>query len=169
MQRTAPIWMKLGQNSLWWHGKFQIILKSFLRVPLKLLAGISDLRMMEDSYWGTRLGFFELTSESYVIERFVTTIIDAKFNAEKDDTKDYSDQVSIKIGAVLFHFKHAKTGILRTEKYYTVGPRFSAPDLVTPRFSDTINFPRYRKLTSFDPDLVAPRFSAQNPFPRGCH
>eukprot|EP00116_Pleurobrachia_bachei_P013935 sb/3474197/ len=32
----------------------------------------------------------------------------------------------------------------------TVGPRFSAP-----RFSDRINFPRYRKLTVFDPDLVA--------------
>eukprot|EP00116_Pleurobrachia_bachei_P018225 sb/3478487/ len=44
-----------------------------------------------------------------------------------------------------------------------VGPLFSdprfnpylvPPDLVTPRFSDRINFPRYRKLTVFDPDLV---------------
>eukprot|EP00116_Pleurobrachia_bachei_P016324 sb/3476586/ len=32
----------------------------------------------------TRLEFFELTSEPYVIERFVTTIIDAEFNAEKE-------------------------------------------------------------------------------------
>eukprot|EP00116_Pleurobrachia_bachei_P013197 sb/3473459/ len=39
----------------------------------------------------------------------------------------------------------------------TVGPRFSdPPDLVTPRFSDWINFPRYRKLTVFDPDLANP-------------
>eukprot|EP00116_Pleurobrachia_bachei_P017492 sb/3477754/ len=48
-------------------------------------------------------------------------------------------------------------------------PDLVIPDLVTPRFSDRINFPRYRKLTVFDPDLVATRFSDQNPFPRGCH
>eukprot|EP00116_Pleurobrachia_bachei_P011363 sb/3471625/ len=34
-------------------------------------------------------------------------------------------------------------------------PDLVTPDLVTPRFSDRINFPRYRKLTAFDPDLVA--------------
>ena len=34
-------------------------------------------------------------------------------------------------------------------------PDLVTPDLVTPRFSDKINFPRYRKLTVFDPDLVA--------------
>eukprot|EP00116_Pleurobrachia_bachei_P016005 sb/3476267/ len=34
-------------------------------------------------------------------------------------------------------------------------PDLVTPDLVTPRFSDRINFPRYRKLTVFDPDLVA--------------
>eukprot|EP00116_Pleurobrachia_bachei_P005104 sb/3465366/ len=34
-------------------------------------------------------------------------------------------------------------------------PYLVTPDLVTPRFSDRINFPRYRKLTVFDPDLVA--------------
>eukprot|EP00116_Pleurobrachia_bachei_P013062 sb/3473324/ len=34
-------------------------------------------------------------------------------------------------------------------------PDLVPPDLVTPRrFSDRINFPRYRKLTVFDPDLV---------------
>ena len=33
-------------------------------------------------------------------------------------------------------------------------PDLVTPDLVTPRFSDRINFPRYRKLTLFDPDLV---------------
>eukprot|EP00116_Pleurobrachia_bachei_P009569 sb/3469831/ len=33
-------------------------------------------------------------------------------------------------------------------------PDLVTPDLVTPRFSDRINFPRYRKLTVFDPDLV---------------
>eukprot|EP00116_Pleurobrachia_bachei_P016986 sb/3477248/ len=33
-------------------------------------------------------------------------------------------------------------------------PDLVPPDLVTPRFSDMINFPRYRKLTVFDPDLV---------------
>eukprot|EP00116_Pleurobrachia_bachei_P014297 sb/3474559/ len=32
----------------------------------------------------TRLGFFERTSEPYVSERFITTKIDAEFNAEKD-------------------------------------------------------------------------------------
>eukprot|EP00116_Pleurobrachia_bachei_P006023 sb/3466285/ len=35
------------------------------------------------------------------------------------------------------------------------GPDLVTPNLVTPRFSDRINFPRYRKLTVFDPDLVA--------------
>eukprot|EP00116_Pleurobrachia_bachei_P008093 sb/3468355/ len=39
---------------------------------------------------------------------------------------------------------------LRNVSTATVGPRFSDP-----RFSDKINFPRYRKLTLFDPDLVA--------------
>eukprot|EP00116_Pleurobrachia_bachei_P004720 sb/3464982/ len=34
-------------------------------------------------------------------------------------------------------------------------PDLVAPDLVTPRFSDRINFPRNRKLTVFNPDLVA--------------
>eukprot|EP00116_Pleurobrachia_bachei_P012733 sb/3472995/ len=34
-------------------------------------------------------------------------------------------------------------------------PDLVTPDLVTPRFSDRINFPRYRKLMVFDPDLVA--------------
>eukprot|EP00116_Pleurobrachia_bachei_P017624 sb/3477886/ len=34
-------------------------------------------------------------------------------------------------------------------------PDLVPPDLVTPRFSDMINFPRYRKLAVFDPDLVA--------------
>ena len=38
-------------------------------------------------------------------------------------------------------------------------------DLVTPRFSDRINFPRYRKLMAFDPDLVTPRFSDRKTFP----
>eukprot|EP00116_Pleurobrachia_bachei_P019032 sb/3479294/ len=33
-------------------------------------------------------------------------------------------------------------------------PDLVPPDLVTPRFSDRINFPRYRNLTVFDPDLV---------------
>eukprot|EP00116_Pleurobrachia_bachei_P010705 sb/3470967/ len=33
-------------------------------------------------------------------------------------------------------------------------PYLVTPDLVTPRFSDMINFPRYRKFTVFDPDLV---------------
>eukprot|EP00116_Pleurobrachia_bachei_P007808 sb/3468070/ len=33
-------------------------------------------------------------------------------------------------------------------------PYLVTPDLVTPRFSDRINFPRYRKLTVFDPDVV---------------
>eukprot|EP00116_Pleurobrachia_bachei_P012008 sb/3472270/ len=50
------------------------------------------------------------------------------------------------------------------------------PDLVTPRLSDRINFPRYRKLTIFDPDLsdsdlvppdlVTPRLSDRINFPR---
>eukprot|EP00116_Pleurobrachia_bachei_P010312 sb/3470574/ len=35
-------------------------------------------------------------------------------------------------------------------------PDLVTPDLVTPRFSDMINFPRYMKLMVFDPDLVAP-------------
>eukprot|EP00116_Pleurobrachia_bachei_P012257 sb/3472519/ len=34
-------------------------------------------------------------------------------------------------------------------------PDLVTSDLVAPRFSDRINFPRYRKLTVFDPDLVA--------------
>eukprot|EP00116_Pleurobrachia_bachei_P012845 sb/3473107/ len=34
-------------------------------------------------------------------------------------------------------------------------PDLVTPDLVATRFSDRINFPRYRKLTLFDPDLVA--------------
>eukprot|EP00116_Pleurobrachia_bachei_P002415 sb/3462677/ len=34
-------------------------------------------------------------------------------------------------------------------------PDLVTPDLVAPRFSDRINFPRYKKLTVFDPDLVA--------------
>ena len=33
----------------------------------------------------TRLGFFATTPEPYEIERFITTIIDAEFHAEKDD------------------------------------------------------------------------------------
>eukprot|EP00116_Pleurobrachia_bachei_P014777 sb/3475039/ len=33
-------------------------------------------------------------------------------------------------------------------------PDLVTPDLVTPRFNDRINFPRYRKLTVFDPDVV---------------
>eukprot|EP00116_Pleurobrachia_bachei_P017909 sb/3478171/ len=33
-------------------------------------------------------------------------------------------------------------------------PDLVPPYLVTPRFSDRINFPRYRKVTVFDPDLV---------------
>eukprot|EP00116_Pleurobrachia_bachei_P018977 sb/3479239/ len=31
-------------------------------------------------------------------------------------------------------------------------PDLVPPDLVTPRFSDRINFPQFRKLTIFDPD-----------------
>eukprot|EP00116_Pleurobrachia_bachei_P011083 sb/3471345/ len=38
--------------------------------------------------------------------------------------------------------------------YIQSDPDLVTPDLVTPRFSDRINFPRYRKLTVFDPDLV---------------
>eukprot|EP00116_Pleurobrachia_bachei_P010255 sb/3470517/ len=44
----------------------------------------------------------------------------------------------------------------QTENIFSISPRQSVqsdPDLVTPRFSDRINFPRYRKLTVFDPDL----------------
>eukprot|EP00116_Pleurobrachia_bachei_P016987 sb/3477249/ len=33
-------------------------------------------------------------------------------------------------------------------------PDLVPPDLVTPRFSDKMNFPRFKKLTVFDPDLV---------------
>eukprot|EP00116_Pleurobrachia_bachei_P007278 sb/3467540/ len=36
----------------------------------------------------------------------------------------------------------------------TSDPDLVPPDLVAPRFSDTINFPRNRKLTLFDPDLA---------------
>eukprot|EP00116_Pleurobrachia_bachei_P008303 sb/3468565/ len=41
------------------------------------------------------------------------------------------------------------------EKEVQSDPDLVPPDLVTPRFSDRINFPQYRKLTVFDPDLVA--------------
>eukprot|EP00116_Pleurobrachia_bachei_P008603 sb/3468865/ len=34
----------------------------------------------------------------------------------------------------------------------------SDPDLGTPRFRDTISFPRYRKVTLFDPDLISKPF-----------
>ena len=44
-------------------------------------------------------------------------------------------------------------------------PDLVTPDLVTPRFSDMINFPRYKKLMAFDPDLVTPRFSDRKIFP----
>eukprot|EP00116_Pleurobrachia_bachei_P007759 sb/3468021/ len=46
--------------------------------------------------------------------------------------------------------RHCSTWLLLQSDPYLV-----TPDLVTPRFSDRINFPRYRKLTVFDPDLVA--------------
>eukprot|EP00116_Pleurobrachia_bachei_P017176 sb/3477438/ len=39
--------------------------------------------------------------------------------------------------------------------YFVSDPNLVHPDLVTPRFRDRINFPRYRKLTLFDPDLLA--------------
>eukprot|EP00116_Pleurobrachia_bachei_P004879 sb/3465141/ len=38
--------------------------------------------------------------------------------------------------------------------YIQSDPDLVTPHLVTPRFSDRINFPRYRKVTVFDPDLV---------------
>eukprot|EP00116_Pleurobrachia_bachei_P006595 sb/3466857/ len=38
-------------------------------------------------------------------------------------------------------------------------PDLVAPDLVAPRFSERINFNRYRKLTVFDPDLVTKNHS----------
>eukprot|EP00116_Pleurobrachia_bachei_P005265 sb/3465527/ len=41
-------------------------------------------------------------------------------------------------------------------------PYLVTPDLVTPRFSDRINFPRYRKLTVFDPDLVTKTLSPED-------
>eukprot|EP00116_Pleurobrachia_bachei_P009364 sb/3469626/ len=90
--RRAPISMKLGQNSVW------CLIRSS-PVSLKQVPAPNTC---------TRFGFFELTSEPYVIERFVTTIIDAEFYAEKDGfihfvlghTKHYSDQVSSK--SVLF-------------------------------------------------------------------
>ena len=43
-------------------------------------------------------------------------------------------------------------------------PDLVTPDLVTPRFSDMINFPRNKKLVAFDPDLVTPRFSDRKTF-----
>eukprot|EP00116_Pleurobrachia_bachei_P001719 sb/3461981/ len=46
--------------------------------------------------------------------------------------------------------------VLEENNYYKPSdPNLMPPYLVTPRFSDRINFPRYRKLTVFDPDLVA--------------
>ena len=44
-------------------------------------------------------------------------------------------------------------------------PDLVTPDIVTPRFSDMINIPRYKKLMAFDPDLVTPRFSDRKSFP----
>eukprot|EP00116_Pleurobrachia_bachei_P008109 sb/3468371/ len=57
----------------------------------------------------------------------------------------------------------ATTECIMMMPLFTVGPRFSAPDLVTPRFSDRINFPRYRKVTVFDPDLVPTPIYAHPP------
>eukprot|EP00116_Pleurobrachia_bachei_P014477 sb/3474739/ len=44
-------------------------------------------------------------------------------------------------------------------------PDLVTTDLVTTRFSDRINFPRYRKLMVLEIYPV----TKQNPFPRGCH
>eukprot|EP00116_Pleurobrachia_bachei_P006897 sb/3467159/ len=45
-------------------------------------------------------------------------------------------------------------------------PYLVTPYLVTPRFSDMINFPRYRKVTVFDPDLVpTPIYAHPKSFP----
>eukprot|EP00116_Pleurobrachia_bachei_P002139 sb/3462401/ len=49
---------------------------------------------------------------------------------------------------------HSQTGKPTVHQLQS-DPDLVTPDLVTPRFSDRINFPRYRKLTVFYPDLVA--------------
>ena len=49
--------------------------------------------------------------------------------------------------------------------YIQSDPSLVSPDLVTPRFSDMINFFRHNKLMAFDPDLVTPRFSDRKTFP----
>eukprot|EP00116_Pleurobrachia_bachei_P018498 sb/3478760/ len=60
------------------------------------------------------------------------------------------DREGIDIEGSIYQRKHT------IELYNTVqsDPDLVPPDLVTPRFSDRINFPRYRKVTVFDPDLV---------------
>eukprot|EP00116_Pleurobrachia_bachei_P009648 sb/3469910/ len=57
-------------------------------------------------------------------------------------TSNFSVEVPVGLSNIQFHI------ILQSDPYLV------PPDLVAPRFSDTINFPRYRKLTLFDPDLV---------------
>ena len=53
---------------------------------------------------------------------------------------------------------------MKKGQYVQSDPDLVTPDLVTPRFSDRINFPRYKKLMAFDPDLVTPRFSDRKTF-----
>eukprot|EP00116_Pleurobrachia_bachei_P019227 sb/3479489/ len=62
----------------------------------------------------------------------------------------------------LGHSSEFVTGV--TVCHVQSDPDLVTPDLVTPRFSDRINFPRYRKLTVFDPDLVATPICPK-PFP----
>ena len=46
-------------------------------------------------------------------------------------------------------------------------PDIPAPDIPEPRYTGSISFPRYRKLSLFYPYIPAPRYTGQNGFPRG--
>eukprot|EP00116_Pleurobrachia_bachei_P016302 sb/3476564/ len=51
-----------------------------------------------------------------------------------------------------YYTKFKDDTLVITNASFQSDPDLVTPDLVTPRFSDMINFPRYRKLTVFHPD-----------------